>query len=160
MNEKIVQESESKMVSRYDLLGIQTAFNQCVNTGLKAGTFVAFLELNLQIEQLLLKRSDMLRMLFTSYGIDKPVLVDDGRGGKQLSWEYLKHPKAMEIREKLNAINGEMVELHPCNFIPGDEFHAFMQNSIDGKPIPMFIAFKLSKLLLKDYCVNDNGKVH
>ena len=156
MSEKILQESEKKMVSMYDLLGIQTMLNECVNTGLKAGPFVAFLELQLQVEQLILKRADMMRMMFNSYGISKPELIDNGQGGKQLSWEYLKHPKAIEIRERLTAINGEMVELHPCNFIPGDEFHAFMQNSVDGKPIPMHVVFKLSKLLMTTI----NGKVH
>ncbi|MEJ7644277.1 MAG: hypothetical protein WKF87_06760 [Chryseolinea sp.] len=132
-----------------DLISLSKMMSQCINTGLSPTTFVSFLELQILLDSRVFKRARDLQELMASYGIRNPIKCSDDIGGFDLRYDYKKHLNSYEINKKLHAINNEVHELRPCNFIPAPEFHAFTSKSVNGKPLPMNVIVSLSKLLMK-----------
>jgi len=131
-------------VSNIEVWNISETLKRCVNTALSPEQFVNFIELSLQLEELVSKRNKVITMLMNSYEIMKPEQVDN-----MMVWAYQKHPKKDEILEKLSAINKQMVKLTPVKFIPPAEFQAFTAKDISGQPISMGDVVALSKILMK-----------
>lgn len=131
-------------IKNFRLNYVKEALSGCINTGLSVDPFLLYIDFTLELDELILKRNDSIKILMEGYSVNKvPV-------GSLLNYDYKDHDKKVEINEKLDAINNLSIQLTPANFIPREEFFQFMSNRAErARRLSMEEIAALSKILMK-----------
>jgi len=135
----------SKSLTNAEIFTLSFALKNSLNMGLGADSFLNYIELSLKVDEISKARAKAIKLLMNGYGIKEPKFIN----GHQLGWVYDKHPKKVEITEKLDAISKVEHLVSPTNFMSGEEFKIFTSAGINGKPLDMGNVVSLSKILLK-----------